>query len=599
MEGIKAQELLVPNPLLYSDLKKFIWLSDASKVHKNAQILFDYLLKRDIYITGFATDKETLIGLKMYNKNICDITALDEGNTAVFFDPFFTDINIHAAVNTHRARIINPELDKANVVIWGSGITGGRAYDVLTDGGIDVKYFVDSNRALEGEKKFGLPVMTPDILDESGNDITIVEALTKWEEVDNSIQRRCNNRFHYNLRQKDGCEFDEKRMFNLQNYWLFHYFQSSRVYIYGLGVNEKEMVKFLRLFDFDFLGFLIDENEPLYSEIAGQYSVKYIEDILYEEDYYIWLYDVKRVPRLQELGFICFKQYMCQGYAWDISKERRNLLDINLAHNYLSESQYPGIKVYGNEEEAYKIAILGNSTTDGELYPFKSWPEFLFEELEDTVIYNCGVCGYTSGQEVIKLIRDVLRLKPDMIIVYDGTGDLNVNDKYPFTSYYAELIYRYASAHIDDPTNYVQGDKEEICRGIASEGTRFDNWMSNIRTMHAIASDRNIKFFSFCSPTMGSKRGITTQEKGMLLSMMSCNISRHVKESFRKSIEQMRELPDYMYDLSHIFDGLSGIYMDESHVWERGNKIIAEEVKKIILPTIDERQKITKRKSGN
>ena len=35
-------------------------------------------------------------------------------------------------------------------------------------------------------------------------------------------------------------------------------------------------------------------------------------------------------------------------------------------------------------------------------------------------LWNGGISGYTSTQELIKLLRDVLGLNPDMIIVYDG-----------------------------------------------------------------------------------------------------------------------------------------------------------------------------------
>lgn len=587
MNVAKAEELLVPNPLLYSDLEKYIWISDSKEEHKNAQILFDYLLKRKIYISGFATDKKILIGLKMYHKTIYNINVLDKEKSVVFFDSYFTELNVKPSVETYSARIVNPRLNGTNVVIWGSGITGGRAYDVLTSCGINVKYFVDSNCRLTGCEKIGKSIFSPDKLEESGCDITIVEALTKWKEVDDSICGKYGKRFYYNLRRPEGYEYEENQMLDLRSYWLVHCFQSNKIYVYGIGSGEREMAQLLRLFDFDFGGFLIDREEQLDQEIDEQCSVKYVEDILYEDDYYIWVYDVRRVGRLKELGFTYFSQYMCRTYAWDMSIGRRNLLDINLGHTYSLDNKYPGIEIYGDESEnAYKIAILGNSTTDGTLYPFRSWPEFLSDALQDITIYNCGVCGYTSGQEVIQLIRDALQLKPDMIVVYDGTGDLNVNNKWPFSSYYVEMIYQYAGKHVEDPTNYINGEDGTYYRGIASKGSRFDNWLSNIRTMHAIASDRNIKFISLCAPTLGSKKGRTEKEKSLLLSMISDTLSRHVEESFRKSIEQMHEMPDYMHDLSHIFDGKNDIYMDESHVWEKGNEIIAEEVKKIILPEI-------------
>ena len=53
---MEAKELLVPNPLLYSDLDKYIWISDSFVEYRKAQALFTYLLRKGIYIEGFATE---------------------------------------------------------------------------------------------------------------------------------------------------------------------------------------------------------------------------------------------------------------------------------------------------------------------------------------------------------------------------------------------------------------------------------------------------------------------------------------------------------------------------------------------------------------
>lgn len=124
------------------------------------------------------------------------------------------------------------------------------------------------------------------------------------------------------------------------------------------------------------------------------------------------------------------------------SMEKRYILDTNLGHNFLADSKYPGIMVYGDDTaEDFKIAVLGGSTTDGKFTFFKSWPELMYEELgnqnfKNVTVYNGGVSGYASGQELLKLIRDMIPLKPDMVIVYDGFNDLNYRNPYPLTSGY-------------------------------------------------------------------------------------------------------------------------------------------------------------------
>lgn len=133
------------------------------------------------------------------------------------------------------------------------------------------------------------------------------------------------------------------------------------------------------------------------------------------------------------------------------------------------------------------------------------------------------------------------------------------------------------------------GDYEDtLTLGIGSEKDRFDNWLSCIRNMHAISKENNIAFFSFCQPELSSKKGMTIQEKNILLSEPNSYVVKCMKEGFRKHMEMGPQLlGGYIYDLSHIFDEESDIYMDSCHVWEKGNKIIAKEIAKVILPEIE------------
>ena len=541
---------------------------------------------------------QPMVSLSMYHKKIYDINALDQEYDIVFYDTYFGRSDIDISDKAHRARVLNPDVDKENIVIWGSGITGERAYKIITDNGMQVRCFIDSNKKLEGAHKCGLPIYPREQLEEVGRDLIVIEAMEKWDELDRKIQGKYEKRFYYYMKSDeirrsitvmDGTT--EKRLFNLGNFWMFHYFTGKRIYIYGTGVVEKEFVKYLKLLDYDFAGFLTDEYDK---EEEGNYQVKYVEEILYEEERYIWLYDKKKAPRLKALGLEYFKEYYVNRCNWDVTMKERIVLDINLGHTYLSESGYPGITVYGNEkEDNFKIAILGSSTTDETAYPFKSWPQLLYEELSGraVTVYNGGVGSYTAGQEVIKLIRDLLQLKPDMVIVYDGYNDLNIDLQYPFIfPSYLEKVFKYAKIYIeeDDNDNYLTGHNIPICKGIAFQQDRFSNWIYSIRSMYAVTSERNIPFFAFCQPMLSSKKSYTAWEKNMLLSMLRPELSLQRQESFRQHMLHMTDKPEYLYDLSDIFDEEDNIYMDAIHVCEMGNKIIAREIYKVILPVIEE-----------
>ena len=66
MYGIEAEDFLILNPLLYSDLDKYIWISDSYEEHRSAQQMFDYLMKRNIYVKGFAEEKSQEISEIIY-----------------------------------------------------------------------------------------------------------------------------------------------------------------------------------------------------------------------------------------------------------------------------------------------------------------------------------------------------------------------------------------------------------------------------------------------------------------------------------------------------------------------------------------------------
>lgn len=591
MINVSANDVLVMNPLLYSSLNKYIWIGFSDTEHKEAQRMFNCVIRMNIYIDGFVTKDSQLNGLMMYNKKILNVNDIEKKCSVIFCNLHSQCTNSCMEEGKQQIKIINPKIDKNNIVIWGAGNTGESAYKLFRNNGIEVKCFIDSNEELSGMTKCGLSVFMPQYLSCTANSVTVIEAMKQWEELDECIMNKYDKRFHYSLEGEIDNKFTcniggiVKTLFDLSDFYMFSRFIGKKIYIYGIGVAENEFAKYLKLMDFEFVGFLIDENDSIDDIGENEYAIKYVEEILYENNFYIWIYENKRGHRLRELGLRYFLEYECAIFDWDTVIDRTNPLDVNLGYNYyMPGNKYPGITIYGDDScEYYKIAVLGSSTTDGALYPFRSWPELLYEELDKkVVIYNGGVTGYVSGQELLKLIRDILTIKPDMILVYDGGSDFYADERYPFAFSYAKTVYEYANEHLED--GFVKRANKSVCYGIESEKQKLFNWLLNIRSMYAIATERNLKFFSFFQPRLSTKRDKTVEEKSMLLSMPDNLKFLFNEELFDQDLIQTLNKTDYMYDLSHIFDGESDIYMDMWHVWEKGNRIIAKEIKKIIAP---------------
>lgn len=583
---MEAQELLLINPLLYSNFEKYILIDDSLEERRNAQCLFDFLLRKHIYINGFASESNALIGLKMYNKRVVDINTLTQ-EQIVFYDTNFRPYETKVKFGIQKARVINTNILKKDIIIWGAGITGDKVFRILEENGLTVKFFVDSNKERHNSYKYDIPIYAPECLENYEKEIILIEALEKWKQLDDDIREKGWERYHFcfdELLPDITCNVEgtEKKLFSLSYFWMFHRFVDKKVYIYGNGVIEKVFSKYLKLMDYDFVGFLIDDSDE-----NEDGTLQYIEEILYEENFYIWVYDKSKTKKLKELGLKCFVEWELNGIPWDITINRREGLDVNLGYTTLVDGKYPGTMVYGEENKKdYKIAILGSSTSEGVLYSFKSWPELLMEELGKTniTIYNGGVSGYTSGQELIKMIRDILPLKPDMVIVYDGANDLNVDTQYPFAFPYAMQIYDFAKEHLDE--SLMDNRIRMVSKGTKSAADRFEEYLSNIRNMHAVAVENNIKFFSFCHPALSCKKGKTLAEKNILLSMPSGQIDLWVTDYFRKDMEMRKDIPDYLYDFTGIFDNVDDVYMDICHVNEKGNRIIAGKIKDIVSDTI-------------
>ncbi len=583
---MEAQEFLVTNPLLYGNEDKYIWIDVSMEERRNAQALFDYLLRKKIYIKGFVSRSSLLIGLKMYNKKIFDIDTLEE-TTPIFFDSNFRTYTACVESRIQKARIVNPSIGGKNIIIWGAGITGDKVYQILRENGFTVTCFIDSDKEKQHIFKHDLPVYAPDYLDKLEDDIIVIEAVEKWKLIDESIKERKWKRYHFSfgaLLTDITCSVNgiEKKLFRLSYFWMFHHLAGKKVYIYGNDKIEKEFATYLKLMDYNFCGFLVDDiNEN------GEDICRWIEEILYEDDYYIWIYDKTKVRRLKELGLKCLEQWECNGLPWDITLDRKEGLDINLGHTSLADDNYPGVVFYGeSREDNYKIAILGGSTSDGILYPFRTWPEFLYEDLKQMgiTVYNCGVSGYTSGQELIKFIRDVLPLRPDMLIVYDGCNDLNIDVEHPFSFSYSKIIFDFVKEHMGENVNVEYTKK--VSEGVKTNLDRFDEYLCNIRNMHAIAIEHNIRFYGFCQPVLSCKQGKTPTENNILLSMPSGRVDFWVTEYFRKDMEIRKDIPDYLYNFTGIFDNEDDVYLDICHVNEKGNRIIASKIKEVIYDAV-------------
>lgn len=246
----------------------------------------------------------------------------------------------------------------------------------------------------------------------------------------------------------------------------------------------------------------------------------------------------------------------------------------------------PGFKVYGNvnnvNEAELCIVALGSSTTCSVSHNFASWPEHLYHLLVSKglkpVVLNGGFQGYSTSLELIKLIRDVIPMEPDIVISYSGIID-----------FLFSLLEKVSSMFKRPFVHSWQGLKDEhIIYGVQNDKDIGTFWIDNMRMMNSICKEFDVKYLGVLeanaySEGMPSAEIDATCKYGWLTYKLFEAYSRqlNIKPIYDKIESKIAKIP-YIRSFRHIFDGIDDIYYDGMHVQERGNAVIAMHIYKTL-----------------
>jgi len=100
----------------------------------------------------------------------------------------------------------------------------------------------------------------------------------------------------------------------------------------------------------------------------------------------------------------------------------------------------------------FRIALLGGSTTFATGVSDKdSWPALLQQRLgSDYAVYNYGIAGYSTAENIIQMALQVPEIKPDLVVFYEGWNDIRHYHNPAFTpDYYYHGIQLYNDLQID------------------------------------------------------------------------------------------------------------------------------------------------------
>lgn len=576
MAELKA--LFSVNPLLMNSKKKYIYGTD----HGAMKLLANMSSSR-IYVEGFVSDDSGVVGTTFFHKPIFDIESIKGQPDSVIYatNPAIKNHD-DSIVYVEDALVLPKELETSDIVIYGAGEIGREiAQYVMEKTGRPIYCFIDSDRRKAGTVVNGILVKGVEEIKNISKDAVIIEAGRCWAEMEDMIcQIRTDiKRFYCPLFLQEIFEriiMDDK---NKAVMWIdtFAYSENTldtKYIFYDFATLDlaKHAIDIFSLFDYHNLLIAVD-NESDNNNYAGIPIIN-IVDVLYLENCSIIMQTTRKtaVEKLEKLG-------LTEGIIMDAGArlclvKRLGEPDGNLGYGYKMNTEYLGVHMYGNNHSSdYKIVILGGSTSDSGLSTFPSWAELLYRKFrdKDVTIYNCANSGYTSTQELIKLLRDALFFKPNLIISYSGVNDIFRGFQRPITSpFHFPGVKNVSGTFLE-----VENDKSE-----------FEIWMLNMEYMHAIAELNNSSFISFLQPILGSKKQYTKKEQIMLreFDAVHLNIFSHKSREFRDNAKAFKDIP-YIYDFSDIFDNVE-VYYDECHVYEEGNQIIADKIYEILNETV-------------
>ncbi|MGB0683424.1 MAG: SGNH/GDSL hydrolase family protein [Magnetovibrionaceae bacterium] len=262
---------------------------------------------------------------------------------------------------------------------------------------------------------------------------------------------------------------------------------------------------------------------------------------------------------------------------------------LGFAHNHQAEGptyirQIPGYEVMGapDDQSPKKVMILGGSTSSR--LELCNWPLHLLRLLEAEAdgpwqVANGAVGGFGAAQELIKLIRDLPALRPDMVLVLSGINDLGFQwspPGHPFVHQFQETLARSVSQGAEAFSGYTLGP--------ACETTPAAHWLRMAGLMKAAAGS-GVRVF--LQPVLGAG---AYQPKGSDIDLATEQLAPRTNpdgSSYLAAVDAFysevrprlgRDEYSHIVDLTDLFADEQSIYRDCRHPNDRGNGLIARAI---------------------
>ena len=272
--------------------------------------------------------------------------------------------------------------------------------------------------------------------------------------------------------------------------------------------------------------------------------------------------------------------------AFTYGKNSEKLVEIEKTHKWIDGFLVESPPARGLRKPV--ILALGGSTTDGVKFP-DSWPAQLSRLLEErnipATVINGGIGGYTTSQDLFKLIRDGFEFQPDIVIEYGG-----VNDGWQYSVQnhlmvhpYQENILKVATGQeapriLPSTATFLKlylpvKASIDYSLGVGSKRTRAQTFKKNMEIMNAATLSQGGKFYAVVQPFsfFQSKHAHPNPQS------VGLEFIKGVTDLYNR-ILVLPNTRDYIHDATQALEGTTEIVYqpDGVHLTSAGNRVIAE-----------------------
>ena len=476
-------------------------------------------------------------------------------------------------------------------VLWGAGENGTSVLLTLAVLGIYIDVFCDCDKKKQGLKLCNKMIVSPESILDNSSEYQIIISVDSNESLLDIL--KCLESYgiknYIQWRDIEGAYviWSSDLIRSMQKQYIYNIIRDShfkKLIIYGGKENARELKHLLSMLDIR-IEYMVDDIEDEYR--VGESVVKPIFDLFDEDgDSFKVIVTSDKEGNSDLLNKMGLKRGKDYSYAnsYGYVADRKCILDTNLGYSFSAKGNdsIPGFIELGSPN-GRTIVLLGGSTTDEILYPFRSWGCCLADQFKqngyNVRILNGGCRGYKSSQELVKLIRDVIPMEPDVIVDYTGINDIPIvtvrceGQIYPFIHQYQKDMFEQISQEgIYDNTGRVT-NSNEFTMGVSDERPAWERFIDNIKMMDSICQVEGIIYRAFLQPCLITKRK-NKHDRELYMHLGFSNQDMETVDIFYENTKRIK--PDCMEDITGLFDGESDVYFDICHVTEHGNKIIAK-----------------------